>query len=134
MENEATTKTPIPARPGFHNSAFFCTLTFAFSTYLSCHEFIATEPPFLSMDYFSVFSAFSVAVSFVPSCLSGYKSIMQNKPNFKMGNINISTATTKAYANEQRTMSSKRYSKQTQSNPIPPVTSFSFPSFVAVRL
>ena len=42
----------------------------------------------------------------------------QNKPNFKMGNIDISTATTKAYANEQRTMSNERYSKQTQSKPI----------------
>jgi len=108
MENEATTKTPIPTRPGFRNFAL-CTclhpdplgLIFAFSTYLSCHEFIASDPPFLSMDYFSVFSAFSVAISFVPSCLSGYKSIMQNKANFKMGNINISTARTNAYANEQ---------------------------------
>jgi len=45
---------------------------------------------------------------------------LQNKPNFKMGNINISTARTKAYANKQRTMSNERYSKQTQSNPIPP--------------
>ena len=35
-----------------------------------------------------------------------------------MGNINISTAKTKAYANKQRTMNSERYSKQTQSNPI----------------
>ena len=78
MENEPTTKTPNPARPGFRNFAL-CTclhpdplgLIFASSTYLSCHEFIATEPPFLSMDYFSVFSAFSVAVSFVPLCLGG---------------------------------------------------------------
>jgi hypothetical protein len=35
-----------------------------------------------------------------------------------MGNINISTVRTKAYANEQRTMNNERYSKQTQSNPI----------------
>ena len=73
---------------------------------------------------------------FVPSCphkgpwgLSGYESIMQrpkgvlsevegNKPNFKMGNINISTARTKPYDNKQRTMNNKRHSKQTQSNPI----------------
>jgi len=61
----------------------------------------------------------------VPSCphkgpwgLGGYKSIMQNKANFTMGNINISTAQTKAYAKEQRTMNNKRYPKQTQSNPI----------------
>ena len=50
--------------------------------------------------------------SFLPSWLSGYKSIMQrpkgvlsevegNKANFKMGNINISPARRKAYANEQ---------------------------------
>jgi hypothetical protein len=43
-----------------------------------------------------------------------------NKANVKMGNINISTATLKAYANEQPTMSNKRHSKQTQSNPISP--------------
>jgi hypothetical protein len=36
-----------------------------------------------------------------------------------MGNINISTARTKAYAKEQRTMNNERYPKQTQSNPIP---------------
>jgi hypothetical protein len=54
-----------------------------------------------------------------PSCLSGYKSILQNKPNFKMGNINISTASTKAYAKKQRTMNTERYPKQTQTKPIP---------------
>jgi len=116
MENEPTTKTPIQTAPGFRNFAL-CTLIFAFSTYLSCHEFIATEPPSLSMHYFS---AFSVAISFVPPWLCGYESIMQNKANFKMGKITISTANTKAYANKQRTMNTKRYPKQTQSNPIPP--------------
>jgi len=45
--------------------------------------------------------------------------IAQNKPNFKMGNINISTARTKAYPKEQRTMNNQRYPKQSQSNPIP---------------
>jgi len=35
-----------------------------------------------------------------------------------MGNINISTAKTKAYANKQRTINNEHYSKQTQSNPI----------------
>jgi len=54
----------------------------------------------------------------LPSSPGLYESIMQNKPNFKMGNINISTAKTKAYAKEQRTMNTKRYPKQTQSNPI----------------
>jgi len=63
---------------------------------------------------------------FAPSCLSGYKSIMQNKANFTMGNINISTARTKACANEQPTMSNECYPKQTQSNPILlPATRFS---------
>jgi len=67
------------------------------------------------------FSKSPLSVYFLaPSCLSGYKSIMQNKPNFKIGKIDISTATVKAYANEQRTMSNQRYPKQTQSNPIPP--------------
>jgi len=45
---------------------------------------------------------------------------MQNKPNFKMGKMNIRAATVKAYAKEQRTMNNERYSKQTQTNPIPP--------------
>jgi len=40
------------------------------------------------------------------------------KPNFKMGNLTISAAQLKAYANKQRTMNNERYSKQTQSNPI----------------
>jgi hypothetical protein len=44
---------------------------------------------------------------------------MQNKPNFKMGNINISTATTKSYLNEQQTMNTKRYPKQSQFKPNP---------------
>jgi len=43
---------------------------------------------------------------------------MQNKANVKMGKMTISTATLKAYANKQRTMSNEPYSKQTQSNPI----------------
>ena len=49
-----------------------------------------------------------------------YKSpcFLQNKPNFKMGKMTISTATPKAYANEQRTMNNERYSKQSQTKPI----------------
>jgi hypothetical protein len=49
--------------------------------------------------------------------LRGYKSIMQNKANVKIGNINISTARTKAYLKEQRTMNNERHSKQTQNSP-----------------
>jgi len=75
-------------------------------------------------------------VLFSPSCLcvlvaktrtlqlssALYKSplFMQNKANFKIGKMNISTATLKAYANKQRTMNNERYSKQTQSKPILP--------------
>jgi hypothetical protein len=40
-----------------------------------------------------------------------------NEPNFKMGNINISTARTKAYAKEQRTMNNEQLFK---TNPIEP--------------
>jgi len=61
-----------------------------------------------------------LSIKSVPLCLRAHASIMQNKPNFKMGNINISTARTNAYTKEQRAMSNERYSKQTQSNPIPP--------------
>ena len=114
MENEATTKTPHPDELGIPQ---LCTLIFAFSTYLSCHEFIATEPPFLSMDYFSVFSAFSVAISFVPLCLSGHESIMQNKPNFLKAKTNAIFFAAKVYENKAPSPDSK---KQTQSNPIPP--------------
>ena len=44
--------------------------------------------------------------------------IAQNKPNFKMGKMTISPATTKSYLNEQQTMNNEPHSKQTQSNPI----------------
>ncbi len=54
--------------------------------------------------------------------------IAQNKPNFTMGNINISTARTKAYAKEQRTMNNERYPKQTQSKPIPLPPDFAAPA------
>jgi len=43
---------------------------------------------------------------------------MQNKPNFKIGKMNISIATIRDYDKEQRTINNERYSKQTQSKPI----------------
>ena len=43
--------------------------------------------------------------------------IMQNKPNFKIGKMNVSIAITKHYASEQRTIKNERYSKQTQTKP-----------------
>ena len=42
--------------------------------------------------------------------------IAQNKPNFKMGKMTISPATTKPYLNEQQTMNNERCSKQTQNS------------------
>jgi hypothetical protein len=45
---------------------------------------------------------------------------LQNKAKVKMGNMTISPATTKSYPNEQRTMSNKRRSKQTQFKPNSP--------------
>jgi hypothetical protein len=62
-------------------------------------------------------------------CIHGF--ITQNKANVKMGNINISTARTKAYANEQRTMNNEHYPKQTQSNPIFPAPPKPRPSFLS---
>jgi hypothetical protein len=54
------------------------------------------------------------------SALYKSASFLQNKANVKMGKMNISTATVKAYANKHRTMNNEHYPKQTQSNPIPP--------------
>jgi len=124
MENEPTTKTPIPTTSGFRNFAF-CTclhpdplgLIFAFSTYLSCREFIATEPPFLSMDYFSVSSAFSVAISFVPPWLCGQWVNCAKQSQFQNGQYRHKYSSNKALSqrttnNEQRTLS--------KTNPIKP--------------
>ena len=55
---------------------------------------------------------------FVPQWLCARESIMQNKPNVKMGKMTISIATLKTYANKQRAMNNERYSKQTQTKPI----------------
>jgi len=51
------------------------------------------------------------SIEYPPSSIEYQESsiIAQNKPNFKMGNINISTARTKAYPKEQRTMNNERY-------------------------
>jgi hypothetical protein len=87
---------------------------------LSCREFIAIEPLFLPVDYFSVFflslgDAFSVAISFVPSCLRGQESIMQNKPNSLKPRTNATPCTAKIYEKKPLQHHSK---KQTQTNPI----------------
>jgi len=44
---------------------------------------------------------------------------LQNKANVKIGKMNISIATIQDYDEEQRTINNERYSKQTQSKPIP---------------
>ena len=113
MENKPTIKTPVPTTSVFRNSGF-CILIFAFSTYLSCHEFIATEPPFLSMDYFSVFSVFSVAISFVPPWLCGHESIMQNKPNCRNDKTNATSCAPKIYINMSLRSAPKNKPNQTQ--------------------
>jgi len=103
----------------------FCILLQAAHPAVACFRFLPSlysSLPFLCL------------VLFTPSCLCVlvaktrtlqlssvlYKSplFMQNKPNFKIGKMNISTATLMAYANKQRTMNNERYSKQTQSKPI----------------
>jgi len=84
---------------------------------LTCREFIAIVPLFLPMAYFSVFSAFSVAISSVPLCLCAYESITQNKPNSQNPKTNANLATAKNYEQKPPPPHSK---KQTQSNPIPP--------------
>ena len=42
---------------------------------------------------------------------------MQNKPNFKIGKMNISIEIIKDYDKEQRTINNERCSKQTQNKP-----------------
>jgi hypothetical protein len=45
---------------------------------------------------------------------------MQNKANVKIGKMNISAAIIKDYDKKQPRINDKRYSKQTQTNPILP--------------
>ena len=82
---------------------------------LTCREFIAIVPLFLPMAYFSVFSAFSVAIFFAPSCLRAYKSIMQNKPNSQKAKTTTTSYAIQSYTNIPSRSAQK---KQTQSNPI----------------
>ena len=94
METEATTKTPIP----IHRESVF---------YLLSPVFCPTLPSF-------------------PDCRRSTNveralqigPFLQNKANFKIGKMNISTVITKAYANEQPTTNNEHDSKQTQSAPL----------------
>ena len=77
----------------------------------------------ISCFVFRIFSSLYLLLSpagalHLSSLLYKSASFLQNKPNFKMGNMTISTATLRAYAKEQRTMNNEHYSKQTQSKPI----------------
>ena len=131
MENEATTKTPIPTRPGFRNFAI-CTclhpdplgLIFAFSI---SRPSTLVEPPLQIALFFAKQSQFPQGQN---QCnLLCQKELHQycaplrpqktnpNKPNFKIGKMTISTAIIKAYANQQRTMTNERLFK---TNPIEP--------------
>jgi len=58
----------------------------------------------------------------VSSTLDKSPLFAQNKPNVKIGRITISPATTEPYLNKQRTMNNEHHSKQTQTNPIPPLS------------
>src|SRR4030042_6136789 len=98
MENKATINPPIPTTSGFRNFAF-CT---------------CVHPDPLGLIFAFSITRSSTLVE-TPLQIAPF---LQNKANFKMGNISISTAITKAYAKEQRTMNNGPYSKQTQSNPI----------------
>jgi len=87
-------------------------------------------PLFSPMDCFSVFSAFSVAVSFVPSCLSGQdprstlvekplqiRLFMQNKPNPPAPGITTTSFAPKIYTNFPPNSTPKNKPK---TNPIHP--------------
>src|SRR4030042_2176645 len=57
---------------------------------------------------------------FVPQCLCGHESIMQNKPNVKMGNMNISIVATKPYPNESASGGNNEQQTPFKTNPIKP--------------
>ena len=139
MENEATAKTPIPTRSGFSNFAL-CTLIFAFSTYLSCHEFIASEPPFLSRTI-SLCSLPSLWL--FPWCLRVSVAISQlcktnpillrSKPTQPLMPQTVTPIfrstpppknkpkqTQSSPAGPQYAIPNTQYEKQTQSHPLPP--------------
>ena len=104
---------------------FLCVLPIWTLGFWYCFGFRASYFEFLLVcvlcalcGHFVSIRGYSWWIPFVPQWLCGHESILQNKPNFKMGNINISTARTRAYAKRQRTMSNERYSKQSQSKPI----------------
>ena len=129
MENEATTKTRIP----IHRESLFWILD-SVSCLLSSVFRLLDSASCLPSPARSAHPSQIASDLQMSSALYKSASFLQNKPNFKMGNINISTARTKAYANEQRTMSNERYPKQTQSNPIPPPPKFAAYSLPAPRL
>ena len=105
MENKPTIKTPIQTASGFHNFAF-CTLHFDFPT--------PTLPiqPSLPLVLLSLIPC--ALPPFVPSCLSGHESIMQNKPNFQIAKIPATSYATGIYTNPPLRPAPKNKPKQTQ--------------------
>jgi hypothetical protein len=97
MENEATTKTPIPTRSGNPSSGF--RLLPSVSCLLSSVFCLLPDPPIL------------------PSFPGLYESIMQNKANFRNDKTNATFFAAKVYQSKPPRPNSK---KQTQSNPIAP--------------
>ena len=109
MENEVTTKTPIPA----HRKSLFWILS-----PVSCLlPYPPIDPSLPRIHRSSVVHLTNVQLLCVLCDLCGLKPFLQNKPNVKMGKMTISIATIKAYANKQRTMNNERYSKQSQFKP-----------------
>ena len=108
MENKPTIKTPIQTASGFHNFAF-CTLHFDFPT--------PTLPiqPSLPLVLLSLIPC--ALPPFVPSCLSGHESIMQNKPNFQIAKIPATSYATGIYTNPPLRPARKNKPNQTQFAP-----------------
>ena len=97
MENEATTKTPIQTASGIR------LLSSAQPAYPALPAACALVPCALP--------------PFVPSCLSGYESIMQNEPNSRGAKTNATPFVTRNYENKPP-LATRR--KRTQSNPNEP--------------
>jgi len=101
MENEATTKTPITTTGFRLLSSVFCLLC-SVSCLLPSVSCLLPYPPIQ------------------PSLPRIHESIMQNKANFKIGNINISITRTKAYANESASGGNNEQRTLSKTKPIKP--------------
>jgi len=111
MSKRSRSKPNIP----IHRESVFCLLSF-----VSC---LLPYPPILPSLPRAHRHRPSILINGLFLCvlcdLCGLNPFLQNKANFKMGNINISTAITKSYTNKQRTMNHEPHSKQSQFKPNP---------------